>query len=92
MAADRARFYYRITAGIRITVRPSYLSERSNPLLSQFVFAYHIRIENIGDQASQLRTRRWLISRRLPLTRRPCRHCLCDLNGPWITANWMMPP
>ena len=58
---ERAPFYYRITSGIRITVRPSYLRERSNPLLGQFVFAYHIRIENVGDQAAQLRTRRWLI-------------------------------
>ena len=30
-------------------------------MLAQFVFAYHIRIENVGDQAAQLRTRRWLI-------------------------------
>ena len=58
---ERAPFYYRITSRIRITVRPSYLRERSNPLLGQFVFAYHIRIENVGDQAAQLRTRRWLI-------------------------------
>lgn len=60
MTADRT-FFYRITAGIRITVRPAYLPERSNPLLGQFVFAYHIRIENVGDQGAQLRTRRWLI-------------------------------
>lgn len=61
MAADRVPFFYRITAGIRITVRPAYLHERSNPMLGQFVFAYHIRIENIGEQAAQLRSRRWLI-------------------------------
>ncbi len=61
MAAERVPFYYRLTAGIRITVRPMYLQERSNPMLGQFVFAYQIRIENIGDQAAQLRSRRWLI-------------------------------
>lgn len=61
MAAERAPFFYRISAGIRISVRPTYLRERSNPMLGQFVFAYHIRIENVGDQAAQLRTRRWLI-------------------------------
>ena len=61
MPAERARYYYRITGGMRITVRPSYLRDRSNPVLSQFVFAYHIRIENVSDQAAQLRTRRWLI-------------------------------
>ena len=61
MNAERVPFFYRLTSGIRITVRPSYLRERSNALLGQFVFAYHIRIENVGDQAAQLRTRRWLI-------------------------------
>lgn len=61
MGTERAPFFYRQTSGIRITVRPSYLHERSNPDEAQFVFAYHIRIENISDQASQLRTRRWLI-------------------------------
>jgi ApaG protein len=60
-ARDRVPLFHRITSGIRITVRPSYLRERSNPLLAQYVFAYHIRIENVGDQAAQLRTRRWLI-------------------------------
>lgn len=48
--SERLPFYYRITSGIRITVRPSFLKERSNPLLGQFVFAYHIRIENVGEQ------------------------------------------
>lgn len=61
MRTERRSFYYRLTSGMRITVRPSYLRERSNPMLGQYVFAYHIRIENVGDQASQLRTRRWLI-------------------------------
>jgi ApaG protein len=61
MSSDRLPFFYRITAGIRITVRPTYLRERSNPMLEQYVFAYNIRIENVGEQAAQLRTRRWLI-------------------------------
>jgi ApaG protein len=57
----REPWFYRLTAGIRITVRPQYLVSQSSPALGQFVFAYHIRIENIGDQAAQLRTRRWVI-------------------------------
>ena len=61
MSADRVSYFYRITSGIRITVRPTFLADRSNPMLSQFVFSYHIRIENVSDQAAQLRTRRWLI-------------------------------
>jgi ApaG protein len=61
MPTDRVALFYRMTSGIRISVRPTYLLERSNPLLGQYVFAYHIRIENVGNQAAQLRTRRWLI-------------------------------
>lgn len=54
-------FFYCETDGIRITVRPSYLAEQSSPVLGQYVFAYHIRIENIGLTAAQLRTRFWRI-------------------------------
>lgn len=61
MSSSRVPFYYRLTSGIRITVRATYLVERSNPLLGQFVFGYHIRIENVSEQAAQLRSRRWLI-------------------------------
>ena len=62
MHAERVPFYYRLTSGIRITVRPSYLRERSNPLLGQFVFAYHIRIENTGEAAARLVSRHWIIT------------------------------
>lgn len=31
------------------------------PEASRFVFAYFVRIENVGAQAAQLRSRRWLI-------------------------------
>lgn len=55
------RLFYRETEGIRITVRPQYLADQSRPSQRHFVFAYHVRIENIGRQAAQLVTRRWLI-------------------------------
>jgi ApaG protein len=54
-------FYYRQTEGIRITVRPVFLPERSNPAKQQYVFAYFVRIENVGGQTAQLRSRQWLI-------------------------------
>ncbi len=54
-------FYYRLTDGIRITVRPVYLPERSNPLKQHYVFAYFVRIENVGAATAQLRSRRWYI-------------------------------
>ena len=54
-------FYYRQTHGIRISVRPLFLPERSNPAGRHFVFAYFVRIENVGTETVQLRSRRWLI-------------------------------
>jgi ApaG protein len=56
-----APFYYRLTEGIRITVRPVFLPERSNPSKQQYVFAYFVRIENVGPLTAQLRARKWLI-------------------------------
>ncbi len=54
-------FYYRETDGIRITVRPLFLPDQSSPARRHFVFAYFVRIENVGAAAAQLLTRRWLI-------------------------------
>jgi ApaG protein len=59
MSSSRIPLYHRITDGIRITARPAYLAEQSQG--GNFVFTYHIRIENIGTQAAQLLSRRWLI-------------------------------
>lgn len=59
---ERSRpFYYRQTGGIRISVRPVFLPERSQPAKQQYVFAYFVRIENVGNETLQLRTRQWLI-------------------------------
>jgi len=55
------RFFYRLTQGIRITVRPEYLASQSDPERRRFVFAYHVRIENVGQQSAQLRSRHWFI-------------------------------
>lgn len=53
--------YHRITEGIRVTARPSYVPEQSDPLEPRYVFAYRIRIENVGDEAAQLLWRHWYI-------------------------------
>lgn len=58
---SRSPFFYRLSEGIRVTVRPAYIAEQSAPGQGQFVFAYFVRIENVGDQAAQLLARRWLI-------------------------------
>ena len=57
----KAPFYYRETEGIRVTVRPSYLPRHSREEQEQYVFAYHVRIENVGTGSAQLLSRRWLI-------------------------------
>ena len=54
-------FFYRQTGDIRITVRPVYLPDQSQPAERQFVFAYFVRIENVGRLAVQLLSRRWRI-------------------------------
>jgi ApaG protein len=54
-------FFYRETFGIRITVRPVYLREQSHPTRGYFLFAYFVRIENVGPMAARLVWRRWLI-------------------------------
>ena len=54
--------YEATTRAIRVTVRPRYLADQSDPEKSQFVWAYQVRIENRGDVAVQLRSRHWQIT------------------------------
>lgn len=54
-------FFYRITEGIRVTVRPVYLPDQSRPTLQRFVFAYRIRMENVGTEPARLLWRHWYI-------------------------------
>ena len=42
------------TQDIRVQVIAEYLAEQSEPDKQRFVFAYHIKISNNGDQAVQL--------------------------------------
>jgi ApaG protein len=55
------RFFHALTNQIRVTVRPAFAPEHSDPSAARFVFTYHIRIENVGDQTVQLLTRHWHI-------------------------------
>ncbi|MBO9312309.1 MAG: Co2+/Mg2+ efflux protein ApaG [Chloroflexus sp.] len=57
----RRPFYYRLSEGMRISVRPYYLPGHSFPPLQRYVFAYEVRIENISRRTAQLMRRRWLI-------------------------------
>jgi ApaG protein len=53
--------YSETTRSIEITVRPIYLEEHSSPADEHYVWAYHVRIENRGDETVQLRNRHWKI-------------------------------
>lgn len=51
-----------VTKGIRVTVKSTYLPERSSAPGRQFAFAYTVRIANEGTMAAQLVTRHWVIT------------------------------
>ena len=54
--------YQKETRAIEITVKPFYLEEQSEPDDNHFVFAYHIRIQNNGQDVVQLLNRYWQIT------------------------------
>ncbi len=53
--------YTATTRQIRITVRPTYLEDQSAPADSHFVWAYQVKIENLGQETVQLVSRYWHI-------------------------------
>ena len=50
------------TREVTVRVSVSYLPEQSEPAHGRWFWAYHIRIENDGDEAVQLLTRHWVIT------------------------------
>lgn len=46
---------------IDVSVKSTYIPERSRPAESRFVYAYTITIANRGDRPAQLISRHWLI-------------------------------
>jgi ApaG protein len=50
------------TRGVTVSVKVSYIPERSDPHQGNYFFAYHIRIFNEGDETVQLLTRHWVIT------------------------------
>jgi ApaG protein len=50
------------TRGIRIEVQSKYLAERSSPRDEQYLFAYQVRISNVGTETAQLVSREWTIT------------------------------
>jgi ApaG protein len=54
--------YEAVTRNIRVAVRSFYLEDQSSPDDDHYVWAYHVEIENTGDDTVQLRTRYWRIT------------------------------
>jgi len=54
--------YSQTTRSIKISVRPMFLEDQSSPSENHFVWAYHVRIENVGGETVQLRNRHWRIT------------------------------
>ena len=54
--------YAETTQSITVSVEAFYLDEQSEPEDAHFVWAYHVRIENNGQETVQLLTRHWRIT------------------------------
>lgn len=54
--------YSTTTRDIHVSVEPVYLDDQSSPEEGRYVWAYHVRIENGGNETVQLMTRHWLIT------------------------------
>jgi ApaG protein len=54
--------YTETTRQIAVSVEPIYLEDQSSPEESHFVWAYRVRIENLGKDTVQLLRRHWRIT------------------------------
>lgn len=54
--------YSETTRSIRVTVKPIYLEDQSEPEENHYVWAYHVLIENQGQDTVQLLNRYWRIT------------------------------
>lgn len=54
--------YTTVTRGVRVTIRPFYLTDQSEPSEGRYVWAYKVQIENLGRATVQLLKRTWLIT------------------------------
>lgn len=54
--------YTQTTKFVKITVFPIYLENQSSPEDNHYLWAYHVCIENLGQETVQLKTRHWIIT------------------------------
>jgi ApaG protein len=58
---EQANLVSAVTRGVRISVLPNFLEEKSDPKNSQYAFAYTVEIVNEGSEVIQLINRHWRI-------------------------------
>ena len=56
MVSDKAAYQLQVTTAV------DYIEKASNPQHKQFIFHYHITIQNVGSSSVQLLRRHWLIT------------------------------
>jgi ApaG protein len=61
--------YQATTRGLRVTVQPIYLDDQSSVEENRYVWAYHVTIENSGEETVQLISRYWRITDARGVTR-----------------------
>ena len=54
--------YQETTRSIKVSVVPTYLEDQSSPDDNHYVWAYQVRIENLGKETVQLRSRYWQVT------------------------------
>jgi ApaG protein len=59
---SHAHPYSATTRAIRVSVVPTYLDAQSAPQDGHFVWAYHVTIQNLGQETVQLISRHWKIT------------------------------
>jgi ApaG protein len=50
------------TQGIRVEVKSAYIPDQSAPAQRRYVFAYTVRVSNLGSARIQLVSRHWIIT------------------------------
>ena len=54
--------YTAVTRSVKVTVEPSYDSDRSEPDESRYFWRYEVEIANLGEKTVTLTDRHWLIT------------------------------
>lgn len=54
--------YTKTTNDIKVTVTPHFLEDETDAYQARYIWAYHIKIENLGSVKVKLLSRKWIIT------------------------------